>query len=205
MFGSREEVERLLRALAERLDLAKVPTVELAVCGGSALQVMGLMRRTVAATKDIDVFAYVVRTSSGPSLKKCEGFPEFLQREIETVAQDFGLGDKHWLNMVAAGGIDVGTLPDGLTARLHPVAYGPRLVIHYLDRYDQIFFKLWAAADRNHESRHLNDLAAFAPTETELEAAARWVMSQERDPEPIKQEIRLCLRRLGYEKLATRL
>lgn len=208
MFGSKEEVERLLRALAERLELSGAPLVELAVCGGAALQVSGLMRRSLAATKDIDAFAVVERMGSSLSLKKCERFPEFLQREIAIVAKDFGIDDEHWLNTGPTTMFDTGVLPDGLASRLHAISYGPCLMIHYLDRYDQIHFKLWAAADQIGGatiSRHLNDLSALSPTEPELEAAARWAMTHEVDPEPLKQEIKQCLRHLGHDKLAEKL
>lgn len=51
----------------------------------------------------------------------------------------------------------------------------PRLRISFISRYDQIFLKLHATADRDASSKHYQDLLALAPTRDELLAAARWI------------------------------
>jgi hypothetical protein len=53
------------------------------------------------------------------------------------------------------------------------VTTAPPLRVSFASRIDQIFFKLYAAADRR-EPRDFADLRALAPTADELRAAARW-------------------------------
>src|SRR5688500_6575932 len=154
MLDSKEAIERVLRALAERLEFAQAPPIELAVCGGAALHVRGLMTRGV--TRDVDAFAVVRRRGGATTLVESAPMPDVLVREAEIVAKDFGLPPQ-WLNSGPTTLNDLG-LPDGLEKRLHPVEYGPRLTIHYLDRWDQVHFKLYAAADQGPGSRHIADL-----------------------------------------------
>lgn len=197
MLDSKEAVERVLRALAERLDYARTPAIELAVCGGAALHVRGLMTRGV--TRDVDAFAVVRRRGRRITLVKAETLPDFLLKEADVVARDFSL-PAGWLNSEPTSILDL-ALPDGLEKRLHPVKYGKRLTIHYLDRLDQVHFKLQAAADNSPSSRHFADLVALKPAGFELEAAARWAISQ--DPsDGFRLELKNCLEHLGHEDVA---
>jgi hypothetical protein len=85
--------------------------------------------------------------------------------------------------------------------RLHAVEYGPRLTIHYLNRWDQVHFKLYAAADDGPGGRHFADLRALKPTRAELESAARWAKSH--DPsEGFRKVLKGCLEHLGHEDVA---
>jgi hypothetical protein len=52
MFESKNQINRTLQALAERLEFAKAPSTALAVCGGAALLVMNLMTRTATNVAD---------------------------------------------------------------------------------------------------------------------------------------------------------
>jgi len=200
MFASKDQIHRARKALAERLEFVRAPPTELAVCGGAALQVMNLMTRT--ATKDVDAFAVVRRDPRGLHLVKCDPLPDHILREVAIVAQDFNLpGD--WLNPGPTSILDFG-LPEGLTTRLHPVEYGPKLTMHFLDRVDQVYFKLYATADQGPDSRHNADLIALKPTAAELEAAARWTMTHDTS-EGFKQELQGCLRFLGHSDVADRI
>jgi hypothetical protein len=200
MLGSKEVVERVLRALAERLDLAKAPPIELAVCGGAALLVRGLMTRGV--TKDVDTFALVRRRGRRKILVKPAPLPDYLLREAAVVAKDFAL-PPDWLNSGPADLLDLG-LPRGLAGRLRAVRYGRRLAIHYLARRDQIHFKLYAAADGAPGGRHVADLLALKPKARELEAAARWAMTH--DPSAgFRTMLQGCLRHIGHEEVAGRI
>ena len=199
MLDSKEAIERVLRALAERLDLAQAPPIELAVCGGAALHVLGLMSRGV--TRDVDAFALVRRRGGRRILFKAP-LPEHLMREAVIVAKDFGLAPD-WLNSGPADLLDLG-LPKGLAGRLRAVRYGKRLAIHYLARRDQIHFKLYAAADGGPGSRHLADLIALEPKAGELESAARWAMTH--DPsEGFRNVMKGCLKHIGHENVADRI
>ena len=81
-----------------------------------------------------------------------------------------------WLNNGPASQFDMG-LPEGFVHRLQRIRIGERLVIYYISRIDQIFFKTFASADRG--GYHIADLKALAPTEEELYAAAIWCMEQD--------------------------
>jgi len=200
MLTSKEAVERVLRALAERLDFVKAPRTELAVCGGAALHVLGLMTRAV--TKDVDAFALVRRGRKGVSLVKASPLPDHLRREAAVVARDFNL-PMDWLNAGPADLLDLG-LPKGLAQRLHPVTYGKRLTVCYLDRIDQIHFKLYAATDQGPDSRHMVDLRALKPGKDELEAAARRAVTH--DPsEGFLNQLKGCLRHIGHGDVADRI
>jgi hypothetical protein len=53
-----------------------------------------------------------------------------------------------------------------------------------VDRYDLIFFKLFATADSTGpQSIHYQDLLALGPTADELDAAAVWVRTQDASSE----------------------
>ncbi len=197
---SKDKIEQTLRALAERLEFAQAPPTEIAVCGGAALFIMGFMTRSV--TKDVDAFAMISRDRDGSlTLSKKKPLPEYLTREARVVAMDFGLPD-NWLNAGPADIMDLG-LPEGLAGRLHPINYGPALTVHFLDRIDQIHFKLYAAVDQGPDSRHIADLMALQPSGEELEMAARWSMTHDIS-EGYRIILKGCLEFLGHADVAQR-
>jgi len=53
------------------------------------------------------------------------------------------------------------------------------LVVRLAGRFDQICFKLYAAADGAPNSKHVRDLISLAPTDAELADAASWVKRQD--------------------------
>jgi hypothetical protein len=48
-------LEKSLTALNDQLEIRRSPVIEIVVCGGSALQFLGLVDRT---TKDVDILAF---------------------------------------------------------------------------------------------------------------------------------------------------
>lgn len=92
-------------------------------------------------------------------------------------------------------------LPDGFAERLSSVTYGDRLRVHFINRLDQIYFKLYASADRG--GYHMEDLRALNPTSDELEAAARWCMTHDVS-EGFRMVLKQLLKELGYEDVADR-
>jgi hypothetical protein len=105
---------------------------------------------------------------------------ETLASAIRIVARDFNLPED-WMNNLVGLQWKTG-LPEGLADRIHWRRF-EGLWLGLVDRYDLIFLKLFAAADREGpESVHFQDLMALAPTEDELNNAAEWVRSQ--DPSP---------------------
>jgi hypothetical protein len=70
-------------------------------------------------------------------------------------------------------------LPPGLDDRIHWRRFNA-LHVGLVDRYDLIFFKLYAAADHSGQHNvHYSDLLALQPTHEELAAATRWIRTQD--------------------------
>lgn len=199
MFRDRKDVENILSALGEQLESFGRKPVELLVCGGSALIVLGLTRR---ATKDVDVLAYVKRTKSGNiSLAKAEPLSAELIMAAKKVARDFNLPE-NWINPGPTSAVDSG-LPAGLMKRVTTREFGRRLTIHFLGRYDQIHFKLYASVDQG-AGKHFDDLLALNPTADEMEKAARWSITQDVS-EGYRQILKELLHYMGYSDVAKKL
>lgn len=199
MFQDKTGIERVLSALGEQLDAANASIPELVVCGGSALIVLKLVRRT---TKDVDILAFVEENSGGKAnLRRAEPFPPELIESARKIARDFNLPEK-WLNPGPTSAVDFG-LPERLMERVETRQYGKTLVIHFLSRYDQIYFKLYAAVDQG-IGKHYNDLLVLQPTTEELEEAARWSMTHDVS-ETYRQSIKGLLIHMGHEDVAKRL
>ncbi len=94
-------------------------------------------------------------------------------------------------------------LPEGLMVRAVTRRFGPRLTVHFLARYDQIHFKLYAAVDQG-PGKHYDDLLALEPTADELEAAARWSMSHDIS-EGYRRVLKDLLQNMGFNDVADRL
>jgi hypothetical protein len=199
MFRDQKDVETILSALGEQLEEIASKPLELLVCGGSALNVLGLVQR---ATKDVDVLAYVNRNTEGEvSFISADPLNENLITASKKVARDFNLTE-NWLNAGPASATDLG-LPDGILKRVKTRQYGQKLTIHFMGRYDQIHFKLYAAVDQG-AGKHFDDLLALNPTPDELEQAARWSMTHDVS-EGYRQVLKGLLNHMGYSDVAQRL
>jgi hypothetical protein len=191
-------IEIALRVLDDRLRLKDAPQTGLVVCGGSAMIALDLLSR---ATEDIDVLALV---DSDLSLSSAARFPEYLEMAVREVSAVLDLSLR-WLNNgpdFADGGSLMESLPDGIMGRLHRRRYGSHLTVFYIDRFDQIHFKVLAASGG--QSLHLSDLMALEPEEEEMESAARWCISQ--DPsDGFRLAILSMYRQLGFGNVAERL
>jgi hypothetical protein len=186
-----------LGSLAIRLDQNQAAPVELVVCGGSALILTALVTRT---TRDVDVVALVRHQA----LCSPAPLPGDLQRAVCEVAEDLALPDT-WLNNGPSrdeGGLFQLGLPEGLADRLTRKVYGERLTVHSIGRLDQIYFKLYAAADIG--GYHITDLLALQPSDEELAGAARWAMTHDVS-DPFAEVLRRLLRSIGYGTVARRL
>ena len=199
MFRDQKDVETILSALGEQLEEIASKPLELLVCGGSALNFLGLVQR---ATKDVDVLAYVNRNTAGEvSFISADPLNEKLIKASKKVARDFNLSE-NWLNAGPASATDLG-LPDGILKRVKTRQYGQRLTIHFMGRYDQIHFKLYAAVDQG-AGKHFDDLLALNPTPDELEQAALWSMTHDIS-EGYRQLLKGLLNHMGFEDVAKRL
>lgn len=161
-----------LNLLHEQLILLNAPAIELVVCGGSALIATGLIPRT---TQDVDILAFMEKNQ----LKDSEPLPPYLIKAADRVGKILGL-PINWLNNGPATQFRMG-LPQGFQQRLIQEVIGEKLIIHYISRYDQVFFKTFASADRG--GYHVSDLKKLHPSEDELVEAAKWCMTQDVSPE----------------------
>lgn len=200
MFKGKKEIETVLMALSEQLDVEGTGRIEMVVCGGAALNVIGCVQRT---TKDMDVVAFVERDKNGAALlTKVSPLNPAIMAAAKRVQRDFNLPE-NWLNTGPAPVLDFG-LPEGLMKRVETRIYGRSLVIHFLGRYDQIHFKLYAAVDRGRPDVHFDDLMSLQPSAQELEDAARWSMTH--DPsDPHKEVLKEFLSKIGYKDVAERI
>jgi hypothetical protein len=192
-----DNIDRIFTAMEKQISLRTAERVEIVVCGGTALAMLDLVART---TKDVDVLAWARDTGGLVELERIHGFPDWLEESALVVARDFGL-PSGWFNSVPASQLDLG-LPDGFESRLSKRQYGDQLTVYLTGRRDQIFFKLFAAVDRN--DYHTQDLRALAPTEAELADAARWVVTQDVS-DPFLMVLKDFLVRHGYATVASQL
>lgn len=195
MFRDKDDVDQVLSALSEQLSAIKGPPLDLLVCGGSALQALGLVQRT---TEDIDILAVVF--GDDEALKSAKPLPAPLIEAAKKVARDFNLTE-HWINAGPTSALDFG-LPEGTLGRAEVRSYGESLTVRFLSRYDQIHFKLYAAVDQG--GKHYQDLQELRPTAEELEAAACWSMTHDVS-EGYKGELKRLLKQLGHDDVAQRI
>ena len=128
--------------------------------------------------------------------------PDSLLQAAGEVAATMQLPED-WLNNGPSqdeGGLFQMGLPKGFRERLHKKDCGDHLKVYFIDRIDQIHFKLYAAVDRG--GYHISDLEALRPTNGELTRAALWTMTHD-----VSSGSRMLLQRLlealGYEYVAS--
>jgi hypothetical protein len=162
--------------------------VEVVAIGGGGLLLLGLIERT---TKDLDL----VGLKLGDELVKPVPLPEALREAADDVAKLMRLAPG-WLNAGPASMLDLG-LPEGFLGRTVRREYGG-LVIHLASRYDQICFKVYAAADDSPRGKHFADLKQLAPSPDELRGAAAWAVTHD-SSEGFRQILDQVLATLGVE------
>jgi hypothetical protein len=180
-------LETVLLALGEQLAAAGA-RVHLVVIGGSGLIAIEAVSR---ATRDVDVVAL----EEDGELVSAEPLPDAVRDAAAIVARDFGL-EPNWLN-AGPTGLLVHGLPEGFAGRLTSQDFGQALRVSFAARIDQVFLKLYAAADRR-EPRDFDDLTRLEPTEDELQAGARWARTHNM-PGPFDDEMARALSDLGVE------
>lgn len=143
--------------------------IEVVAIGGGSLLLLGLIER---ATKDLDLVALV----AGDTLIKPVPLPAALHEAANDVARMMKLRPG-WLNAGPASLLDFG-LPPGFLGRTERRKFGG-LIVRLASRYDQVCFKLFAAADDSPRGKHFADLKELAPTPDELRSAATWTMTHD--------------------------
>ncbi len=155
----------------------------LAIVGGAALNLLGIVTRT---TSDVDVLGmadpHEVATRMGAALREApEPWPEDLRQAAAEVARDLGL-DSGWLNNGPTLQLRSG-LPHGMEARIRWRQFGA-LWVGIPAREDLLALKLFAAVDRSGpRGVDTMDMMALAPTPEELAQAHAWVATQDASPE----------------------
>ncbi len=197
---NKDQLEKALALLGERLEIEKSSLINLLVCGGSALIITGLVDRIT--TRDVDVVALgYPKPDGGFEIKESRPLPEILQKAAQQVSRDLGMAE-NWLNSGPTDFVKFG-LPDGFMKRVETRKYGKTLTIHFMGRYDQIHLKVYAAVDQG-PGKHLDDLLALKPSPEEIESAARWSMTH--DPsDGFKTILKDMLGKTGYESVAGRI
>ena len=179
MLTDSRATERALTAVGELLE-ARGEYFAIVIIGGAALNLHRIVERV---TEDVDILAFAQEPGDGsrPSLvEPPTPMPESLVNAIEQVATDLNLLP-NWLNTGPALQWRQGLPPD-LDRRVEWRRFGG-LHVGLASRYDLIFFKLIAAADSmGPSSRHVQDLLALRPTDSELHQARRWVQGQDASP-----------------------
>lgn len=148
-------------------------TFEIVVVGGGGLLLLGIIRRP---TKDLDALALV----EAGEYQLARPLPNELREAVEDTASVLGLADD-WLNPGPTDQLKQG-LPAGFRDRTTRHDFGG-LVVHLAGRFDQICFKLYAAADNGPGSKHVQDLIELDPDPQEFRDAAAWVKEQDAAPE----------------------
>ena len=184
------KLNEALLLLNEQLILSDAPATEIVVCGGSALIATGLVPRT---TQDVDIVALM----KAEVLVDSEPLPDYLLNAAGNVGTILSL-PADWLNNGPASQFQMG-LPSGFQERLTTVVVGAKLTVHYIGRYDQIFFKTFASADRG--GYHVSDLKALNPADEELIAAARWCMTQDTS-EAFRMILKDMFKQLGWQNVS---
>ena len=187
------KLQAALTQLNKQLQNAQTPRTELVVCGGSALIAMGLVPRT---TRDLDIIAMVQESQ----MVSADPLPGYLMQAASKVAKTLSLPE-NWLNNGPASQFQLG-LPDGFQNRLTTCEIGEKLVVHYIGRLDQIFFKVFAAADRG--GYHVNDLRLLNPSEEELVAAGKWCMTIDVSP-AFREILKNMFEQLGWKNVSDRI
>ena len=184
------KLNEALQLLNEQLILSDAPATEIVVCGGSALIATGLVPRT---TQDVDIVALM----KAEVLVDSEPLPKYLIEAADRVGKVLNL-PVDWLNNGPASQFQMG-LPQGFQERLTAVVVGAKLTVHYSGRYDQIFFKTFASADRG--GYHISDLKALNPADEELIAASRWCMTQDTS-EAFRMILKDMFKQLGWQNVS---
>lgn len=161
-------LEEALQLLGQLL-MDRSQPFDVVAIGGGGLLLIGLIERS---TKDVDLVAL----RDGAALRPVTTLPPVLREAIEDVARVLDLSP-NWMNGGPGSLLRFG-LPEGFLERVEIRVFGA-LTVSLASRFDQIHFKLRAAADDRPDGKHHVDLQRLGPTPDELRAAARWARTHD--------------------------
>lgn len=176
-----DEITSYLRHLARVYEGLKGEALEIFICGGAALNLLGYIKRV---TKDVDIVA--------PEI-----LPEKFKEAVKITADNFGL-KPDWINQGPVDLLRMG-LPEGFYSRCEKLLYYSRLTISIASRLDQIHFKIYAAIDRG--GYHLQDLLVLKPADDELVMAVEWCLTHDVS-ETFKEIAKDFLEKNGWHNVA---
>jgi hypothetical protein len=197
-FSGKQGIEEALKRLNAKMVYTQMPPLELVICGGASLNIMGWVTRS---TSDVDIIC-LARVGPKGDVKLVPGnrLPTKFTNIVAEVGQELGLKEE-WLNFGPAPLMKFG-LPPGLEDRLKRKSYGECLKLHMISRWDQIHLKIYAAMDpKTRIETHLSDLLDLEPTKKEARAAMDWLLKRKTSPE-FRRKLKDILDRIGHEKLA---
>ncbi len=178
------DVLTYLRHVAEIYENLSDAALEVSICGGTALNLSGLLERT---TKDVDIL------SPDP-------WPTALEKAVELTAKRFAL-KPDWMNPGPVDLFRMG-LPQGYFERCERLQFSRRLTYLITSRFDQIHFKLYASVDQG--GYHTTDLKSLKPSEEEIFQAASWCFTQDVS-EGFRMLMADFLQKMGWSDVAQRL
>lgn len=195
-----EQTLSLLKELSEWLAFEECAPVEWVVCGGTALSLQGLARRT---TRDVDVLGDWHPVSM--QVVALDEFPVKVRLCIARVAEkhpELAGMKANWVNLGPSRLAKWG-LPAGYEKRLTTIQLGSHLTLKLLSRVDLLPLKLYAASDDlgARQRVHLEDLKALGPTFEELDTALTWVLALP-DIDPKRIQLQAIVEELGHGELA---
>ncbi len=187
------------------------PPVGLLVCGGAALNALGIVRR---GTRDVDVICVVEEDEGEMHFVEGDNLPFDMPSLVDDVARDLGLPmedhqgnpvaeDQKWLNLGPHRLLQFG-LPKGIERRLTVRQYNDRLKVYFIGREDQIALKLYACLVSPREAVHTQDLYRIDPTEEEIRRAASWLTAH-KITERHRKRLREALWDFNYVHIADEL
>jgi hypothetical protein len=191
---SRKLLDSALGRLNARLAYLGRESLEIVVCGGAAMIVFNLISRP---TRDVDILEILqpkLEDTDEPQL------PSEIRGLVAEIGREFDIKDD-WLNFGPARLLRLG-VPPGLLKRATCVRYGEFLTVHFIDRLDQVAFKIFAAMDSKEGLRHLADLLELEPTESETRHAVKWLLLDRKTSTEFQDKLRQVLDRLGHEGIA---
>jgi len=198
MFDGQNEIHAALRRLGKLMLYEYAEPIVLVVCGGSALNVLGIAQRT---TKDVDVLAIVDDAGGTLVIRKDQLFPPSFVDLVAHIGADIGLLPE-WLNMGPKDVVATYGFPPGMTRRLTRFEYGPSLTVYFIGRLDQVHLKVLAAADPKAQQQHMEDLKErIRPTSAEVHAAIDWLLDRSTSAW-FRERLRYVATELNYDDIA---
>jgi len=193
---SAENIDEILSRLNQKMVYAEVKPLNVAVCGDTALIAVGLVAR---ATEDVDIIALLRVNQVNVEVLEDKNLPADVERLVAEIGIELGIRED-WFNFHASSLIAFG-FPPNMTTRLVKKSYGACLTVYFINRFDQVHFKMYAAMDPKDGTRHLSDLLDLKPKEHEIRAAVSWMLGREASPD-FKAALCQVLERIGYERIA---